>query len=543
MKKTPKTLLLLVVLALAGATVWAVVARNRAGQRPQYRLAAVDRGNIVRTVSASGTLNAVVTVRVGSQVSGQIKELLANYNSPVIAGQVIARIDPENLEARVRQAEAELQVAKANVAIQKAAVLRCKAELENARAALSASEARTLKAEVALKDAGRDLNRKRALRDRTVISENEIDKARAAYDQAMAQLRSLQAEQKARLSMVSTREAALKMAEEQVVHARAQVKQREASVHQCRTDLAHTVIRSPVTGVVIERNVDMGQTVAASLQAPTLFTIAKDLRDMQVEADIDEADIGLIKEGQKASFTVDAFPREEFTGFVTQIRKAPKTVQNVVTYTVVISAANPDLRLLPGMTANVNIVVDERRDVLRVPNAALRFVPPNLKKRDRGHRTGRPSRTGLSPSSGALKERIQKLITVLKMNEQQQARVWEILADARRRIVAARMAGTSGRELDSLMAEVRAGSREAVKAILSPEQRKAYAKILEQLEGRRRAVPQRIWVAGPNGLPVARDILAGITDGTYTEVVRGDLSQGERVIVGIQQPGAGHGAL
>jgi len=135
-KKTPKTLLLLVVLALAGATVWAVAARNRAGQRPQYRLAAVDRGNIVRTVSASGTLNAVVTVRVGSQVSGQIKELLADYNSPVTEGQVIARIDPENLEARVRQAEAELQVAKANVAIQKAAVLRCKAELENARAAL-----------------------------------------------------------------------------------------------------------------------------------------------------------------------------------------------------------------------------------------------------------------------------------------------------------------------------------------------------------------------------------------------------------------------
>ncbi|MBW2009748.1 MAG: efflux RND transporter periplasmic adaptor subunit, partial [Deltaproteobacteria bacterium] len=423
--------------------------------------------------------------------------------------------------ARVRQAEAELQVAKANVAIQKAAVLRCKAELENARAALSASEARTLKAEVALKDAGRDLNRKRALRDRTVISENEIDKAQAAYDQAMAQLRSLQAEQKARGAMVAMREAALRMAEQQVAHAQAQVQQREAFLEQCRTDLEHTVIRSPVTGVVIERSVDMGQTVAASLQAPTLFTIAKDLRDMQVEADIDEADIGLIKEGQKASFTVDAFPREEFTGFVTQIRKAPK----------------------PGMTANVNIVVDQRRDVLRVPNAALRFVPPNLKKRDRGHRTGRPSRTGLSPSSGALKERIQKLITVLKMNEQQQARVWGILADARRRIVAARMAGTSGRELDSLMAEVRAGSREAVKSILSPEQRKAYAKILEQLEGRRRAVPQRIWVAGPNGLPVARDILAGITDGTYTEVVRGDLSQGERVIVGIQQPGAGHGAL
>ncbi|MBW2104175.1 MAG: hypothetical protein JRH05_16305, partial [Deltaproteobacteria bacterium] len=254
---------------------------------------------------------------------------------------------------------------------------------------------------------------KRALRDRTVISENEIDKAQAAYDQAMAQLRSLQAEQKARGAMVAMREAALRMAEQQVAHAQAQVQQREAFLEQCRTDLEHTVIRSPVTGVVIERSVDMGQTVAASLQAPTLFTIAKDLRDMQVEADI----------------------------------------------TVVISAANPDLRLLPGMTANVNIVVDERRDVLRVPNAALRFVPPNLKKRDRGHRTGRPSRTGLSPSSGALKERIQKLITVLKMNEQQQARVWGILADARRRIVAARMAGTSGRELDSLMAEVRAGSR------------------------------------------------------------------------------------
>lgn len=337
---------------------------------PQYRLAKVERGPLTAVVAASGTLNAVTTVQVGSQISGQIKEIHVDFNSPVKEGQVIARIDPATFELRVSQARADLESARSAVAV--------------ARSGLAAQEAELARVRVNLADAERDYERKRALVAKNYLSPAELDKARTVLEATREQAKAVAAQGR--------------IGQAQVRSALAAVKQRESLLRQAEVDLERTIIRAPVDGTVILRNVDAGQTVAASLQAPVLFTIARDLRDMQVEAAIDEADVGRLRPGQAATFTVDAFPRRSFSGSIVQIRKSPVTVQNVVSYTVVISARNADLALLPGMTANVRIVVDERESVLKVPNAALRFRPPGANEARRaGARVWVPARTGPRP--------------------------------------------------------------------------------------------------------------------------------------------------
>ncbi|MEX2241151.1 MAG: HlyD family efflux transporter periplasmic adaptor subunit [Burkholderiales bacterium] len=332
--------------AAAGGYAWLKIG-NSGGEHPQYRLARIERGPLAAAVAASGTLNAVTTVQVGSQISGQVKEIYADFNTPVKQGQIIARIDPETFELRVAQARADLDAAHSAVAV--------------ARSGLAAQMAELGRVKVTLADAQRDYERKKALVEKSFISPSELDKARTLLEATREQLKAVEAQ--------------MRVGEAQVKSALAAVKQRESLLRQAQVDLERTIIRAPVDGTVILRNVDAGQTVAASLQAPVLFTIARDLRDMQVEAAIDEADVGRLRPGLPASFTVDAFPRRSFAGEIVQIRKSPVNVQNVVSYTVVISARNPELALLPGMTANVRIVVEQRENALKVPNAALRFRP------------------------------------------------------------------------------------------------------------------------------------------------------------------------
>jgi HlyD family secretion protein len=498
-----------------------------------FRLARIEQGPIISTVSSTGTLNAVITVQVGSQVSGQIMELLADFNSEVREDQVIARIDPENFQARVRQAEAELAVSKSNVSTQRAAVERAKAELQNARSALDATKAQTEKARVAVEDAKRDLNRKKTLHKSKIISESDIDKAVAVYEQAAAQRNAAEAEEQAQESMVRSREAALKMAKAQVEHALAQVKQREAALHQSRVDLEHTVIRSPVDGVVIERSVDVGQTVAASLQAPTLFTIAQDLRKMQVDTNVDEADIGRIRVGQRVTFTVDSFPGEEFEGSVKQIRKAPETVQNVVTYTVVVSADNPDLRLLPGMTANVQIVVNERPEALKVANAALRFSPSGVAaEQSRGAvAVGRPAGSGPQHAE----KRIRQITEALQLDEGQQEQLKAMFARARDQIIAMRQQGATPEEIRTEIQRIRARNRGPLLQMLTPEQRVKYRQFVEG-RAANQVTRGRVWVLGENETPTPVDIMIGISDGSFTEVVQGELEAGQQVIIGTSRP-------
>ncbi len=268
-QKTKWIVALVVAAAVAAAGAW-LFFRNDRNTAASYRLAVVERGPVVSAVSTSGTLNAVITVQVGSQVSGQIKELLADYNSEVTAGQVIARIDPETFEAKASQAEAELAVARANIGIQRAGVERAEKELANAEAALNSARAQSNKARVTLENARRNMERRLALYRSGAASESQADDARTAYNQAQAQLESTEADEHAAKSLVAGRQAAIKSARAQVEYALQQVRQKEAALHQASVDLEHTFIRSPVDGVVIERAVDVGQTVAASLQAPKL---------------------------------------------------------------------------------------------------------------------------------------------------------------------------------------------------------------------------------------------------------------------------------
>ena len=314
-----KTLLIVAAVAVIAAGGYGYYRYTQKPVAPTITTARITRGDIAETVGATGTLQAVTTVQVGTQVSGTIQELNADFNSLVRKGQVLARLDPSLIQSQIEQARANL--------------IRAEADLERLR--------------VALDDARTKLTRARELSEKKLIAQTELEAAEVAVRSAEAQLRSQQAG----------------------------VTQSQASLKQNEVNLAHTVIESPIDGLVISRNVDVGQTVAASMSAPTLFVLAADLTKMQVLASLDESDVGRIRPGQLVHFRVDAFPTEEFTGNVTQVRLQPTTVQNVVTYQTVIDVPNPGLKLKPGMTANVNIEIARRADVLRVPNTALRFRP------------------------------------------------------------------------------------------------------------------------------------------------------------------------
>jgi HlyD family secretion protein len=358
---------------------------------------------VIASISATGTLNAVITVQVGSQVSGQIKELSADFNSQVTKGQVIAQIDPDIFQAQVNQARAQVAAAQATVLNQRAALAKTRSDLENARAALASAHAQTAKAQVAVVDGQRNLGRQQELRQRELIAQADVDAAQVAYDSAVAQHDANLAQERAQTAAVESAEAQLEVAEAQLQNAQAQVDQNEAALRQAQVNLDHTIIRAPVDGVVVSRNVDVGQTVAASLQAPTLFQIAQDLTKMQVDTNVDEADVGRVRVGQGVTFTVDSFPGQTFSGEVMQVRKAPQVVQNVVTYDVVVSAPNPELKLLPGMTANVRVITDRKGNVLKVPNAALRFRPPGAEATASGGTSGQLTPQGAGSRADAVR--------------------------------------------------------------------------------------------------------------------------------------------
>lgn len=331
---------------LAGGGYYYFAAGGGAGNT-RYRTERVEHGKIAETVLATGNVNAVTTVLVGSQVSGTVQRIFVDFNSPVGKGQVIAQIDPRLFEASLLQA---------------------KGNLENARAAVE-------RASVLVIDAERTYRRNRELIADGFVSQADVDSAQTAYETALAQKRS----------------------------AEAQLTQAKGALSAAETNLRFTTIRSPVDGIVISRNVDAGQTVAASFQTPTLFTIAQDLTKMQIDTNVDEADIGKVRAGQAATFTVDAYPERSFPGQVVQVRNAPVVTQNVVTYNVVVRVDNRDLLLKPGMTANVSILVRELQDVLKIPNAALRFRPSGEKKpQDRKGAAG--DRVHLLEESGGIRE-------------------------------------------------------------------------------------------------------------------------------------------
>lgn len=444
----------------------------------------IDRGDIQRSVATSGAVRALVTVEVGTQLSGQIAELFADFNSQVTQGQLIARIDPKTFESRVQQAGADLKVAQANVEVQQAAIARAEANLRRARL---------------------DFERQEPLLKKGTISQTSFDTVRADYEAAQAELQ---------------------MARAELANARAAVEQRRAVLTSAEIDLERTYIRSPVDGVVIERVVNVGQTVAASMSSPVLFKIANDLRDIQIQASVDEADIGNVKQGNEVTFSVDAYPDDKFSGNVEVVRLAPVELQNVVTYTVVITAKNPDLKLLPGMTANVEIVTGKRHNVLRVANEALRFRPPDQEQAEEGaHFTAGPSpeqreavlRRGLEPL-GVSGERIQKIAA--EMQEQMTA----VMENSRRQTLMGSIDPAIVREQMEVIRE------RILRENLTPEQ-------FDQFQRQTRAGFEsrmgQVWIDGGARLE-PKMLRLGISDMRYTEITGGEVEEGMEVITRIR---------
>lgn len=377
MKITKNKVLMAGTLAAAAAVgLWFYFSDNA---EAAYQTSSVERGKVQASISATGNCNAVVTVQVGSQVSGNIKALYADFNTKVKKGQLVALIDPESFQARVDQAKASLASARTSVATAQAQVEKADADIASSRAAVANQKASIAKAKSAEQDAKTKLASRKALFQEGILSKDDLDTAQATYDQAVAAQEAAVAQLDAANHQVQASQAMIEVAKTQLAAAQAQVQQATATLAQAQLDLDHTRIVAPVDGTVIARQMDVGQTVAASFQAPTIFQIAQDLTKMQVDTNVDEADVGQVQVGQPARFTVDAYPGTTFRGSVVQIRQAPINVQNVITYDVVVGVSNSDLKLLPGMTANVKILTNAADAVLKVPNAALRFHPADAK--------------------------------------------------------------------------------------------------------------------------------------------------------------------
>src|SRR5258706_3322979 len=340
-----------------------------------FLTAAVERGSISTLVKASGTVEAVVSVDVSSQLSGRIAEVFVNFNDSVTAGQPIAQIDQEIFAARVNEARAALRVARATAQVEKAALERGKVAVVNAQTAEKLAEAQSAAIKARQDEVERELLRKLELARTGSGTERDLSQVRALRDAGAADLRASLEQIQMKEEAIAIAEAEKHMAEANLENAQAVVEQRQAALDQAGLDLERTVLRAPIDGIIIKRDVNPGQTVAVSLEAKTLFKIANDLQQMEVHGKIDEADIGQLKAGQAAQFTVDAYPDRTFSGQVRQIRKSTEVVQNVVTYTTIVSAPNPDLLLLPGMTAQLRIVVSDSGGILKIPSQALRFRP------------------------------------------------------------------------------------------------------------------------------------------------------------------------
>lgn len=509
----------------------------------QYRTGKIERGALQAAVSASGAVSPVTQVTVGTQVSGQVKEILVDFNSEVKAGQLIAVIDPETFEYRVRSAQADVDAARAVVLTAQANVVAARAQVSRAQT---------------------DLAEARRTHERNLMLVSKEFIARSTADQSNALVNTS-------LEAVKAAEAQLGVSEAQVKSAQANVAQREATLAQARVDLARTRITSPVNGIVIKRAIEKGQTVAASLQAPELFIIAQNLREMQVEASIDEADVGRIRTGQKASFTVDAFPGRTFEGQISQVRKAALNVSNVVTYVAVVTFANVDGRLLPGMTANVRVITDVRDNVLKVPNSALRVriagvepapqAAPAATAASAATNSEAPSAPAAgaagqnasqspSPASGPAAEFRNRLVKELQLDAAQTEKVDAIYADARPKFMQLRDLPEADRTKarERITADIRARITE----LLTPEQQTRYAAMVAEAAGRT-VTRGRVHVLGADGKPKALNVRLGITDGTSTELLlapnspeAAELKEGASVITGVvggsaAKPAAGAG--
>jgi len=505
-------------LAIVGAAGWFLWGKREAAAE-EYLTAKLERGDLRNSVFATGTLQAVTTVQVGSQVSGTISELYADFNTKVRKGQVVAQLDPSILQAQVASQRANLEQARASAADAQAKLLAAKANVQNQQAGVSSASANLAALKAQLDDAASNLKRQKALADAGVAAERDLETARTAFNAADARYKQASAQlEQARSSEESSLTAGLSVAEAQIKQTQAQVKQAEASLRLAEVNLSNTTIKSPIDGVVVSRTVDVGQTVAASLSAPTLFTIANDLTQMQVIANIDQADIGAINQENKVTFTVDAYTGRRFEGEIKEIRLSPQNVQNVVTYNVVINVQNPDLKLLPGMTSNLTFAVAERKGVIKVPNAALRFSPKDM-----------------TP------EKIREILRSQRGGQGQEGQEQSTAQPA---------AKSAENQQGAQSNQTEAGGRQGRSGQQSQQNDQAQARQEQSGErgGRARGgasggTPiesqwRLVWMLGNDKKPQPRRVKLGITDGTATEIIDGNLQEGELIIVGLRVSGS-----
>ncbi len=536
--------------AAAGAYAYGFTFPGSRSTDPPYRLATLDRGPIIASVRATGTLTPVSTVLVGSQLSGQIVEILVDFNSQVKSGQVVARLFSEQIRSRRDAAAAELEGAKADLAVKQAQLARAQAARLRADSQLRDLAATRVRAEATLAENNRALERQRELSRTGVGSRAAFDQAQTQVEVQTAQLASVDAQTASARADIQALEADIQLARAQAQASAAVMQQRQAQLRVIEIDLGNTDIRSPVDGVVVNRQIELGQTVAASLSAPTLFTIAQDLREIDIYANIDEADVGRIRTGQRVTFTVNAYPNRTFEGRVHVVRLGAQTVQNVVTYTGVIRVANADLALLPGMTANLQVVTDERPNAIRVPNAAVRFRPavpaaslgstPQAPAEDQPFMVG-PGGGGQGGQRAAQMFR-ERILEQVKPTPDQLRAIDAILAEARERLRDARQ-GASPEEMRRNGQQARRENIRRIAEALDPERREQFQKMVQammdgggpggrQRQQQRESAPGRLYVLGEDGQPKGVDVRLGVTDGATTELVAGDLQPGLNVIVG-----------
>jgi len=488
---------------------------------PRLRTATLDRGSITAVVAATGTVNPVTLVQVGSQLSGQIRELLADFNSKVTADQPIAQLDTATLEARRAAAEADVHAAAAQIAVTRAQAERAVADNAQARAQIEAVRAALLGAEASLRDAEVEAARTAELRARGVGTEREALRAGFTADRLRAGVAQAQADISRADAGLLAAAAAARTAEAQVEAAIAAREQKVAQLRQVEVDLRNATIKSPIDGVVVSRNIDVGQTVAASFQSPILFQIAASLDEMEVHATVDEADIGRVRAGQEVTFTVASYPNETLRGRVKEIRLAATTVQNVVTYTVVVNTPNASGRLLPGMTATLRIITDIRNDALRVPNAALRWRPAGS--------TGTAS--GATQAQAGGQQMDQALAQLTDLTDAQRNEIEAARAEMR-----ARMAALP-QDPDARRQQAQAGRQRLIarlNAVLTPDQRARLAALRGNAAAGQAAT---VWVQEGDAPPRAVQLRIGLSDGSVTEIISGDIAEGAAVIIGQERTG------
>ena len=519
--------------AAAAGAYWTFRPTGGAASDVAYRTTPVDRGQITAAVRATGTLTPVTTVVVGSMLSGQIVEILADYNSQVKAGQIVARLNSDQIKTRRDAAAADLAQSKADLVVKRAQLDRAKTARVKANSTIKDLEAQRDRTAAQLADAKRTFDRQSELYNRGAGAQQAYDSARTQVDIQTASLASNEAQLASAKAELGGLDADIVLAEGQVQSGEALIQSRDAKLSDIMIDLGRTDIRSPVDGVVVQRQVNLGQTVAASLSAPELFQIAQDLHEIDIYANIDEADVGRLKPGQSVSFTVNAYPNRTFEGRVLMVRLGAQTISNVVTYTGVVRVENRDMALLPGMTANLQVVTEDRQDALRVANAALRYRPSGSTAAP----LAAPSPSAAAPGGArngqramaALRERIE---TEVQPTPDQKQAITAILQE-RRAAGREAMTGLSDEERRAAFRAARTEMQAKIAAALDPERRAKFLAIMQ--EGRpspQQGAPGRVYVLDGDGQPKLVQVMLGPTDGAFTEIVAGDLKEGAQVVVG-----------